>query len=607
MIVEPPSTTRPGLHVAPERPGDALGVDAAVREEAPVLDRDRRLREPGRDLPERDDLPVALGRDHAEQRAVGGVDERVLADLRLLERGEVAARAEREHRAARGDAGSRAEDGRDRRAASREPPAPCAAGGGAGEAALGPADARAVGASCSSCGDGSHGLAQGSARAAGRLSVIVAPCAAPSQRRGRRSGSSSGAGSRSGRSPRRPCSPSRTSSTAARDAGTRPRLHELGAAVDVWARWDSDWYLRIAEYGLRLAVEHAGVLPALSAARRRARPCARRTVPPRGPRSSRSPPARSPFVAPLPPRRGTARDAPTRAGRCSTSRVFPTSLFLGAVYGESLFLALAVGTFVLAERGRLGWASVDAGLALLTRAQGIALLPALAVFAWRSGRRRDARAAARAARAVRARSRSRSRLWIGHGLGFVDAQRRLGALARAARPARRARPGGRRGRRRRPGARGRDARARRRRLAAARRAVRPLRDLRARAADGAAVRAARRALLVPALRARRVPVPRRARGPRSRPSRRTSSSSRFSARGSRSTWFDGRCGTGSPDGGSARPRSSAGRSSSAASRCSRTRRNFALRRRPARRRPLPLVDGDRRRRPVRDHPRDRAR
>ena len=67
--------------------------------------------------------------------------------------------------------------------------------------------------------------------------------------------------------------------------------------------------------------------------------------------------------------------------------LFPTSLFLGAVYGESLYLALAIGTFVLAERGRLGWASVVAGLALLTRPQGIALLPALAVFAWRSERR----------------------------------------------------------------------------------------------------------------------------------------------------------------------------------------------------------------------------
>ena len=28
-----------------------------------------------------------------------------------------------------------------------------------------------------------------------------------------------------------------------------PRSPALGAAVDVWARWDSDWYLRIAEGG----------------------------------------------------------------------------------------------------------------------------------------------------------------------------------------------------------------------------------------------------------------------------------------------------------------------------------------------------------------------
>ena len=27
------------------------------------------------------------------------------------------------------------------------------------------------------------------------------------------------------------------------------RLHDLGAAIDVWARWDSDWFLRIAEHG----------------------------------------------------------------------------------------------------------------------------------------------------------------------------------------------------------------------------------------------------------------------------------------------------------------------------------------------------------------------
>ena len=48
--------------VAPGGAGDALVVDAAVLVEAPVLDRDRRLRHPGRDLaPSRDRLPVAPG------------------------------------------------------------------------------------------------------------------------------------------------------------------------------------------------------------------------------------------------------------------------------------------------------------------------------------------------------------------------------------------------------------------------------------------------------------------------------------------------------------------------------------------------------------------
>jgi hypothetical protein len=64
--------------------------------------------------------------------------------------------------------------------------------------------------------------------------------------------------------------------------------------------------------------------------------------------------------------------------------VFPMSLFLQAVYTESLFLFLALLAFLLAERGRFGWAGLAAGLALLTRAIGVALLPALALAAWRS-------------------------------------------------------------------------------------------------------------------------------------------------------------------------------------------------------------------------------
>ena len=60
------------------------------------------------------------------------------------------------------------------------------------------------------------------------------------------------------------------------------------------------------------------------------------------------------------------------------------SFFLNAVYSEALFLALCVAAFLLAERNRFVWCGVVAGLVLLTRPLGFALLPALAVLAWRT-------------------------------------------------------------------------------------------------------------------------------------------------------------------------------------------------------------------------------
>ena len=68
--------------------------------------------------------------------------------------------------------------------------------------------------------------------------------------------------------------------------------------------------------------------------------------------------------------------------------VFPMALFLQAVYSEALFLALAIGAFLLAERGRFAGAALLAGLAMLTRPVGFALLPALALLAWRGPERR---------------------------------------------------------------------------------------------------------------------------------------------------------------------------------------------------------------------------
>jgi hypothetical protein len=200
-----------------------------------------------------------------------------------------------------------------------------------------------------------------------------------------------------------------------------PRLHELGAAVDVWARWDSNWYLRIAESGYswpsstpaffpgypllvaglgRVLGDRfllAGLLVSLAA-------CAAAFV----------------LLYRLVAERVGARDASRSVLYLA---LFPTSFFLGAVYGESLFLLLAVATFVLAERGRLGWAAVVSGLALLTRAQGIALLPALAVFAWRSDRRARNLGLLLVPVAMFLVFPLVLEVWIGHGLAFVDAQK----------------------------------------------------------------------------------------------------------------------------------------------------------------------------------------
>jgi Mannosyltransferase (PIG-V) len=164
----------------------------------------------------------------------------------------------------------------------------------------------------------------------------------------------------------------------------RPEFHDLGWAVDVWARWDSEWFVKIAQHGydvvegapafsplypslvalvgISLGGHYvlAGVVVALAAA----------------------------YVSFL-LLHTIARE---RLGEEGARRavlylaISPLALFLGAVYSESLYLMLALLAFVFAERRRFGAAGVAVGLALLTRSAGLALVPSVLLIAWPSWR-----------------------------------------------------------------------------------------------------------------------------------------------------------------------------------------------------------------------------
>jgi Gpi18-like mannosyltransferase len=82
------------------------------------------------------------------------------------------------------------------------------------------------------------------------------------------------------------------------------------------------------------------------------------------------------------------RDVATRATWCLF--VFPASFFLSAIYAESLFLALSLGSMLAARRERWLLAGLLAGGAALTRPFGFVIAVPLAVEAlvqWRAGGR----------------------------------------------------------------------------------------------------------------------------------------------------------------------------------------------------------------------------
>jgi hypothetical protein len=202
-----------------------------------------------------------------------------------------------------------------------------------------------------------------------------------------------------------------------------PWLHDLGPVTDVWTRWDSTWYLLIARHGYGAAKAApafyplypllvrllgralgghyalAGILISLGAALG----------------------AITLLERLLAPRLGSE---PARRAVLYLS-VFPTAFFLQAVYNESLFLLLVLAAFLLAERGRFLGAGATAGLVLLTRSAGFALLPALAVLAVRSPRPRNALAKLALAPALFALYPLYLQYRIGDGTAFLHAEGNL--------------------------------------------------------------------------------------------------------------------------------------------------------------------------------------
>ena len=166
-----------------------------------------------------------------------------------------------------------------------------------------------------------------------------------------------------------------------------PIQHDLGWATDIWAHWDGGWFLRIAEHGYASNVGTAAFYPLYPGALA----IAGRIVGDHFIVAGIVLSLVAGLIAVL-----VLQPLATRLVGASGRRtvlyllLFPMSFFLQAVYSESFFLALAVGAFALAERGRFGWAAVAAGFSLLDRTSGIAVVLGIAVLAWRSPQRRRA-------------------------------------------------------------------------------------------------------------------------------------------------------------------------------------------------------------------------
>jgi Mannosyltransferase (PIG-V) len=153
--------------------------------------------------------------------------------------------------------------------------------------------------------------------------------------------------------------------------------------LDGWTRWDAGWYRHIATHGYLDQV--VGPTGQRNLAFYPFYPLTMRIVG----LSGLDPLAAGILVSNLAflgallllHRMVRARSGADAAFRCILLlSVFPFSFYFSAVYSESLFLLLAVGSLYLAHQGRWAAASLCALLCGATRAPGLALAPALGLL-----------------------------------------------------------------------------------------------------------------------------------------------------------------------------------------------------------------------------------
>jgi len=180
---------------------------------------------------------------------------------------------------------------------------------------------------------------------------------------------------------------------------------------EIWARWDSEWYLLIAAEGYDVGNELAGLgLPyerSVAAGFLPLYPMLIRALTPlfgavaAGALISNFCLFLSLVLLDRLVRLEVGGEAGETAGlaACGALLLHPSSLFLSAVYAESLFLVLSVGVFLGARSGRFAIAGMLGGLATLTRPFGVLLVVPL-VWEWWVWRGDADDAATRRARTV---------------------------------------------------------------------------------------------------------------------------------------------------------------------------------------------------------------